>query len=1042
MEEFIAAVKALCNPDPSHTAQANLFLMDLAAKPTAWSISFQVLLRDAPVNTDVNCLYIAASMLYSKIRKEWRKLNDEEKADISVSLVRIVKNGSAAPDCSIEPSSSQSPQPPLHSTTHTSLMPDIVQHRLYLSLAGIAVKVDDGPHSYIRVAFQIGGIEQGAYLGGPYSSIPLATYNHRMSAMLQMLSLFPEEVESADCSHAWRNQLLCVVKTFFPHVMKAIGWVIGSALLSGQAGKMNAVEGLKAALQCFTSWVDFGVGLKEMGITYPELLRNLLHLMSGEGIGWMASAEVALPVISSACLALERLCAINDDAAAAAADQYPIFSEGNDTAAVVVDTFLDALLKLPSVLHLASNERDGKACSAIAEVVTTFAIRKMDLIAGWRNDKSLSLVKFLLILAAHPIRRVSTTSLDFWFHYQHIPQSDLKYHEYEWLLLSLVANCQYPDEFTDWSKHDNTMLDEDDFLEFRKGLNDVVVVISQVLEGGRFLQVLMKNLEGGGLSWQVLEATLLMLKHVAKPYKTWMKAHPSLPEVLYSRQSIQYLIIKVTTMNASTTTSLVSSHLLLRQAGHALIGCFAMELLLTPGQQDDDDNSLLVQCLKYVGEGLKEIQCQHHASLAFRDICICSEGGGGLILSTPSEVEVLLTTVEMARSAALPIEYRLLIAESMTRIITKLENRQTRTFSLILRFTSPILHAIKEEAISERPYLQFLRDGLRELSQVMKFLDIPVPPKGGEQERVCVDLLRHTWPLLEHVLRRFRGDEETMIQAFGALGNILTSSSLGILLSQNMGVIALLNMISDCYSERFYPCSLDCMSVAVRVFGNSNTNTVEAKHQFKEFLSHANRQTFCHIQSIQLSDAQDLIRSLFDLYCNYLLFSEEAVMQDSELSNIIEFAVYCLSAAPNFEYDTLRSVIVFITKLMSCLSTGRLQQYERKIKAVVFAKGGCIFYLIVKALTGSSNSLLWSNLIDCLYTMVKEVPEIDGQHWLHEAFTQQPNVISSEEVLHAAKCAFRLSRQGKRWFKAILVDFIKIVRLEQMPDVLLAYDMP
>eukprot|EP01084_Bolivina_argentea_P268087 455259_1 len=222
MEEFIAAVKALCNPDPSHIAQANLFLMDLAEKPAAWNISFQVLSRDAGVNTDVNCLYIAASMLYSKIRKEWRQLNNEEKVEIFTSLVHLVKNGSVAPDCNIE-SLSQPRQPPLR-INHTPLMPDIIQNRLYLSLAGIAVKVDDGPQSYVRVAFEIGGIKQDVYMGTTYSSIPLATYNHRMRAMLQMLSVFPGEVESADCSHTWRKQLVCALKTFFPHITKAFDW--------------------------------------------------------------------------------------------------------------------------------------------------------------------------------------------------------------------------------------------------------------------------------------------------------------------------------------------------------------------------------------------------------------------------------------------------------------------------------------------------------------------------------------------------------------------------------------------------------------------------------------------------------------------------------------------------------------------------------------------------------------------------------------------------------------------------------------------------
>ncbi len=1021
MEEFIAAVKALCNPDPSHIAQANLFLMDLAEKPAAWNISFQVLSRDAGVNTDVNCLYIAASMLYSKIRKEWRQLNNEEKVEIFTSLVHLVKNGSVAPDCNIE-SLSQPRQPPLR-INHTPLMPDIIQNRLYLSLAGIAVKVDDGPQSYVRVAFEIGGIEQDVYMGTTYSSIPLATYNHRMRAMLQMLSVFPEEVESADCSHTWRKQLVCALKTFFPHITKAFDWVIGSALLSGQqAGQMNAVEGLRISLKCFTNWVDFGsVGLKEMGIKYPNILGNLLNLMSGDGISWMASAEVALPVIASACLALERLCAVNSDDDV---DQYPISSEVmND--AVVVDTFIDALLKLPSVLHLAYNESHEKTCSAVAEVVTTFAVMKMDLIVQG-NDKCLSLVEFLLVLATHPMRRVSIISHDFWFHFQHSPQSDRKYRVYEQLLLALIANCQYPDGFLDWTKHDKTFLDEDEFLEFREGLKDIVVVISQVLDGGRFLQALMKNLEDGRLSWQVLEVRTLMLKYVAEGYKSWMNAHPSLPDVLYSRQSIQCLISEVISMNS---TSLVASHPLLRQAGHALIGCFAMELITLV--QEDHRSSLLAQCLKYVEEGLKELPCQHQASLAFRDICICSEGGA--ILSTPSEIEALLTTVEMARSAALPIEDRILIAEAITRLIMKLvENRQA--FFLIFRFTSPILHVIKEEAISERPNLQFLRGGLHEFAHVMRFINIPVPT--GEQEHVFVDLLRHTWPLLEHVLQRFRGDEETMAEAFEVVGKIFTS--LGILLSKHMGVTALLKMISDCYFERFYPCCLDCMSVAVGVFGNSTTT--ETKQQFQEFLSHSNHQIFYHIQSIQLSDAQDLIKSLFDLYYHYLLFCGEALMQDSELSNVIEFAVYCLGAAPNFEYDSLRSVLVFITNLI-CLSTGRLQQFEEKIKAVVFAKGSWIICLIIKTLTDSSNSLLWSNLIDCLYTIVKEVAGNDGQHWLHEAFTQQPNVMSSEEVLHAAKCAFRMSHQGKRRFKAILVDFVKITRLEQMPDVLLAYDM-
>ncbi len=1022
MEEFIAAVKALSNPDPSHIAQANLFLMNLAEQPAAWNISFQVLSRDAGVSTDVNCLYIAASMLYSKIRKEWRQLNKEEKVEIFTSLVRLVKNGSVVPDCNVQ-SLSQSPKPPIR-INHTPLMPDIIQNRLYLSLAFIAVKVDDGPKSFVRVAFEIGGIEQNLYMGTTYSSIPLTTYNHRMSVMLQMLSVFPEEVESADCSHAWRTHLTSEVRTFFPHIMKSFDWVIGSALLSGQeAGQLNAVEGLKISLRCFTNWLDLGgVGLKEMGIGYPNLLGNLLNLMSGESVSWMASAEVALPVIASACLALERMCAIGTSDEVV--NQYPI-SSGVMNEAVVDDAFVDALLKLSSVLHLAYNQRHEKTCCAIADVLTTFAIMKMDLIVQG-NEKYLLLLEFILVLASRPTRPASIISLDFWFHFQHTPTSDRKYRVYGQLLLALVASCQYPDGFLDWTKQDKTFLDEDDFWGFREGVRDVIMVTRQVLDGARFLQVLMKNLEGGSLTWQELEVRILLLIYVADVYKLWMKTYPSLPDVLYSRQSIQCLISEVTSMNS---TSLVASHVLLQQAGHTLIGCFAMELISLV--QEEHYSFLLAQCLKYVVEGLKEPPCQHQASLAFRQICICSEGG--VIFSTPSEIEALLMTLEMARSSTLPIKDRLLVAEAITRLTVKLvENRQA--FCLILRFTSPILNIIKEEAISERPNLQFLRDGLQEFAHVVKFLNVLVPT--SEQEHVLVDLLGRTWPLLEHVLQRFRGDEETVTEVFNVVGRIL--SSLGILLLKHVGATAFLKMISDCYFERFYPCCLDCMSVAVGIFVNSATT--KTKQHFRVFLGHVNHQIFCHIQSIQLSGAQVLIKSLFDLYCQYLLFCGEVLMEDLELSNIIEFGVYCLGNTENFECDSIRSVLSFITNLI-CLSAGRLQQFEEKIKAVVFAKGSWIVYLIMKTLTGSSNSLLWSNLIDCLYTILKEISGDDGQHWLHKAFTQQPDVMSSEEVLHAAKCAFRMLHQGKRWFKAILVDFIKITRLEQMPDVLLAYDM-
>ncbi|CAM9556979.1 unnamed protein product [Choristocarpus tenellus] len=94
---------------------------------------------------------------------------------------------------------------------------------------------------------------------------------------------------------------------------------------------------------------------------------------------------------------------------------------------------------------------------------------------------------------------------------------------------------------------------------------------------------------------------------------------------------------------------------------------------------------------------------------------------------------------------------------------------------------------------------------------------------------------------------------------------------------------------------------------------------------------------------------------------------------------------------------------------------------------------------------GASPSLLWPNLIDALYAILRAFSEPQHQglarQWVFNAL-QDGSVcaaLGEEERQHVMDAVFRLLSDSRHRFKALMLDFAKICHNEMTKDGLLAY---
>ncbi|CAN0260132.1 unnamed protein product [Ectocarpus fasciculatus] len=309
---------------------------------------------------------------------------------------------------------------------------------------------------------------------------------------------------------------------------------------------------------------------------------------------------------------------------------------------------------------------------------------------------------------------------------------------------------------------------------------------------------------------------------------------------------------------------------------------------------------------------------------------------------------------------------------------------------------------------------------------------------GAQSQHISTELVRTLWPMLEAVPGRMGGSPEVMRQLFLLVGKLLTS--LRMVLARQVHIPTLLKMIMDSYDKHQYPCCLDIMTTAVEVYGSAD----EAVEHFRALLGRASTRTFTVVQAAaRPGEVPQLVRSYFELLFRFLLFCPAGLLASTELDTALRLAVACVGAA-DLERESARAVLVFLGQLAGRCG-GQLDRYKGEVEAALAPHGEALTRLMFAALAGASPSLLWPNLIDALYALLRAFsePQHQGvsQQWVFGALRDDKvcDALSEEERQHVLDAVFRLLNDSRSRFKALMLDLAKICHNEMTKDGLLAY---
>ncbi|CAM9684349.1 unnamed protein product [Chrysoparadoxa australica] len=1008
MESVQNAIATLYAGIPEASAAANQYLMEFMDNQAAWGVSIDLLAVQPAL--DANVQYFAANTLYTKIRKHWHQLELDHRSQLSAAMLGLLQKD---PD----------PQQALGNGAETLAYPKVVMGRLCLALAAIAVRAPGGIDAFVNEAFKFSQQQShdGSHAATNGTVAARGVRCAGMQALLQMLDALPDEVDGADVSRSRRLELTDDLLRHVPRVLEAVLftitqvaarlitdylWGMSSDLLALrlQGGKDWGPDLARLALTTAAKWVALGVSLSSLATVHEALFRQLLHVLQVLTIPPSGSD------LSVACQVINVLNAV------LAVDEYP------RPASTAAEAYLSALQCLPALYAKAVSEDDEDSCLTLCAAATNFASKEMALVAS-ASEVGLHLVVFILQCTGSHWLKVALLSLDFWLELQDVPVSErhpsLGHPVYVKLLDVLLAQCQYPQNFSSFDSYSEEHWDPEAFRELREGaqgVNDVHVVIYYLLRT-HFFKHIMDRLKLHGASWQALEVSLLTVTMVSKEMKGLLRTEGKGPDAEESRALLCSMLQEL------LVNPMVSSTPLVLSAGCQFVGGFS-QLLLNQGQ-------MLVPALSYLKAGLRESDASMKAAKAMRNICVTCDRA---VAGNDQALQLLLGVLEEDAVAGTGIEEKLILVESAVRILAMLDVAVASP--LAVQLTSPALGVLATELQkgSQLADPEKLSQSLELMAQAVRFMDAPPEPSGAH---IALDLLSRLWPLLEAAAQRMAADEQVVISLFTLMGKMFTS--LRETLARQVHVPTLLKVATDCFESHKYPCCLDCLSSAVEVYG------AEAAPHFQQIMTMVTKQTFARVQEhSHPGECPHLIKAFYDLAARFCMFCPVGLIHCGELGGILQLGLECLRPQNLERYSTC-SVLMLITQLAN-QSQVKLQAFKSEVDAALVAIGPSLTHLILTLLAGSAPSLVWPTLIDCIYALLSQVGASQGgigHSWVFNALAADGvcPALTEEDRRRVMEAVMRLTGENKRRFKALMLDFAKICHHEMTADGLLAYLM-
>ena len=227
-----------------------------------------------------------------------------------------------------------------------------------------------------------------------------------------------------------------------------------------------------------------------------------------------------------------------------------------------------------------------------------------------------ALLGLLLQIQDHPHTPVSLTVLECWLAVQDIPTNERHEHWQTQLFLKiaegLVRRLAYTKTFTNWQ--DELDLDEQEFFEFRRMANDVLVNCYFLLRV-QFLRQLVNVV--GSNDWTLTESTLFCMGAISREVCARVKSRGALPDRSETIQQLTHFLGQLCGTNPKLAAeSAARQHTLVLAAACNFLGQYAA------AWNDACDSGAMFKLLAYVRAAMGSRASVMEASRAAKSIFV------------------------------------------------------------------------------------------------------------------------------------------------------------------------------------------------------------------------------------------------------------------------------------------------------------------------------------------------------------------------------------------------------------------------------------
>lgn len=685
------------------TQEALDALPRLQRQPEAWQFALDML-----TSNNLNCRFFGAHTLHVKISKDWSTLDEDRQDVLRSEILRLVVENCDGP---------------------TNILNKINQALISYALNVIP---DRWPKFLPSAMETIQGMVQERGKGSASTG----------NAILDLLELFPEELNRTNIEMARHGSLIQDVKASLPVVLEVLTCVIkglpepktnSNASANDHSGGPEFARllgqesrGRTRAWKAIFQWLQFGIPSDTLFVPLIRLSLEQLSLLSEHQL--RNSGVVDEEEVRAATIAVDDMLSNMKMAA----------THANTIGTMVLEALAQPWVA--SILKQSMGEGDSQRALQWGSMLISFGETYTEFIVGKSCDQQLggavdTFMQIMLVLTRFPgfygfDEEVSDQPLNFWYLLQETmvdwaytmdeedddPKGDVAQliestqakisQVYVELLMALASKCAYPSADV-WVEGDKE--ERDKFASYRREAGDALLNAYYVLRQdmlGLLVAEVANNLGAFSLAnWQAVEALLFAMRSVGEAVPEDENTH--LPR-LFSGELLggQLMPVLQTTFSSSDEDNKAT------QLGLALLQSSILGLIGAYGDWWKHHSEMLPVILPCVTSSLGQAALVPAAVAAFRRICdSCREQ-----LAEASGNMIQLACQVLVAGDAVPDREQQKVIESVAEVIQVQPARQQ------VEALGPLLRSLASELDKGACLLESAPSGTP-LGEIDQFLD-------------------------------------------------------------------------------------------------------------------------------------------------------------------------------------------------------------------------------------------------------------------------------------------------------------------------------